>query len=272
MQFKPWQWIVLGIMACAALGALAAFGMLLSQSRSSTGDLAIGLVASTATPAVTPTPSTPPSPTPRPTNTRVVVPTSSEATTPVPPTPNPDDYFPLAVGYHWVYQNESQEQIVREVTELQVIDGQVYYIVSEQVGELGAPDSYLGNYRYQLQSDGILLENYTPASRGLTGYAYGPYQPILKIPLANWRTWSWTGRRFEENKTPVELQITWEAYPETIGLPSGEFSGYRILAIGTEGAVIRWYAAGVGLVEQSIAGSPRESFKLVEYWVGQNTP
>ncbi len=274
MRFKPWQWLILGGMACTWLVALVWFGMtVLNRSPISTGALAgatpppqLTVMAVVTTPASTATP------TPRPTRTRVVVPpTAVETSTPVPPTPRPDDYFPLAPGYYWIYQNNLAERIERTVKEMQIINAQVYYVVTEAVGAEGAPDSYRGEYRYMLQGSTVLLEHFTVLSGRATSYAYEPFQPILKMPLATWSPWTWAGRRFAGTQV-TGLRVTWEAYPERVRLPIGDFEGYRVIATSTEETVVAWYAPGVGLIEQSVAGAPQRSFKLIEYWVGPTKP
>lgn len=277
MRLKTWQWIIIGVIVCAWLTALIVLGaMLLNQSRAA-AKLAIAGGTPPLTPraSATPAPTHPPTPTatptPRPTHTRVVLntPAAGAAQTPAAPTPSPEDYFPLAAGYWWAYQNDLGERVERIVKETQIVDGQVYYIMLEQVGEAGAPGSYVGEYRYLLQSNAVLLENLVIVSGQAKGYVYGPFLPVIKIPFSSWNAWSWSGRRFDTGGAAVDLKLRWEAYPEKVHLPAGTFDTYRVMTFGEEAIIIDWYAPGVGLVEQSVAGAPRRSFKLVEYGLGQ---
>lgn len=272
MKLKPWQWIAVGVMGFVALVTVIGTGLWLIQTETTTRRQLATAVAATAQKLFkTPTPAPTITRTPRPTNTRVVQ-IATPPQTPVLPTPGPEDYFPLVVGYRWVYKNEMDEQVVRVVEEKRIEDGQVYYLVSEQVGDADSVNSYKGQYLYQLQTNTILLENYTMIFGRVKGYVYGPLLPIIKKPFDAWSPWSWSGQRFEENASPVSLQMTWKASPEKVRLPAGEFDCYRVTAASPKETTVSWYAPRVGLIEQSIDGSPRASFKLVEYWLGQNTP
>ncbi len=268
-KFKPWQWIAIGVMGFVSIGTVIGMGLWLIQTETKANRQLATSVAATArklNKTATPLPTA--TRTPRPTNTRVVQLTPLQ--TPVLPTPGPKDYFPLAVGYRWVYQNELDEQVVRIVEDKIVENGQVYYLVSEQVGDTDSVNGYKGQYLYQLQTNAILLENYTMTFGRVKGYVYGPLLPIIKKPFDS-SPWSWGGQRFEENASPVSLQITWKASPEKVSLPAGDFECYRVTATG-QGTTVSWYAPGVGLVKQSIKDSAGASFKLVEYWLGQDKP
>lgn len=271
MRFKLWQWITLGVFAFITLALLTVFIVLvLSQSSAPSSPAQQTSVAITLLSQVTLTPAPTATPTPRPTNTRVVVALPTPETPPTMlPTPGPDDYFPLAVGYRWVYRNDLGEEIVRTVTEMQLVSAQLYYLVEEQAGTLGTPTGYWGEYRYQVVGKTILLERFTALAGQAETYTFDPFQPILKMPLKPGSGWTWSGRRFEGKHSITEIKVTWEAYPESVRIPAGIFDGYRVTALSNVGTVINWYAPGVGLIGQSVAGSPHLSFKLVEYQVGQ---
>ena len=147
------------------------------------------------------------------------------------------EFFPLAVGNWWVYAGDGTKL---RMTVQDVVEGS-FLLVSE-VNDFPVQREY-----YVVEGEDIIaLRRDNP----MGSYNLEPPQVFLQGPMVPGSQWTWEGEvaglRARTTFTVLE--------PETVETPAGTFEALPVVVSGVidgeDLLLVRWFAAGVGMVRE----------------------
>ncbi len=191
-----------------------------------------------------------------------------------------EDYFPLAVGSTWVYQTNFGPDITARITGTERVSDVECFVLEQVMRDL--PNSPAIRYYYAKKDDKVALyKNKAPQESYMVEFVFESALVILQYPLSIGKAWSsevkqkWTaiGQQGEYDSGVYKMSKNSKVLgQETITVPVGTFKCYKVESIekvdeGSE-QVIKWYAAGVGVVQEvalQSSESPQTIMVLKEY-------
>lgn len=165
-------------------------------------------------------------------------------------------FLPLAKGAEWIYrvQDEREHRQVKTIVkEEKKVRGEPCFVL-ETEGRKGK-----GNSCVAVRKEGyFLLEMAGKSPMGnFSGQALTPPMPVLLVPLAQKKSWSWDGSIvFLLKKWKVRLVSRVEG-KERVQVPAGAFTAWKIVSeryfhgkrVGEE---VNFYAQGVGSIKSIV--------------------
>lgn len=157
------------------------------------------------------------------------------------------DWFPLEVGYWWVYDIEAVDtDIVVKVTGKEKVGRYNCYVV-----EMGDTKGNLSSIEFYFKTANEVLIVGERDIKTKKNRIFDPPREYLKIPLKEGATWN-ISRHLEKNRLIKETKKVMTS--GSIKVPAGTFSTLKVINMRKEDGMDRismqlWYARGVGVVK-----------------------
>jgi hypothetical protein len=161
-------------------------------------------------------------------------------------------YFPLSQGAAWTLRNRTGQETRGVVVGRKTIRGTAC-TVQEGTSVREGRELVVWNCYAATAREVLLLETGVP----IRMIAIDPPRPILVLPPASGKSWTWAPK-----DRPRELTAYEWMREETVRVPAGTFKAWRLQTTRTRAnrttVVYSWYAGGVGLVKFDTVTGPGE--------------